>query len=257
MAQVPPFASSERCCAVVTGRFWRRLWAAAVATVTALCLAAPAHAGRLEDAMAALARHEYRAALQIIEPLAQKGDPNAQALLGQCHALGQGVAVDAAQAVQWYRRAAVQGHVAAQTNLGLAYDTGQGIEQDQTQAVRWFSLAAAQGDAVAQTNLALMYDTGAGVAQSATQALEFFRMAAAQGNATAQFNLGLIYATGSKAVEADPARAYMWFTLAAQSGEPNAMRNRRVAQARLSAGQLQQAQQLVQACRARKLQDCD
>jgi TPR repeat protein len=216
-----------------------------------------AQAGALEDALGALARHDYKAALQLIEPLAQKGNANAQAVLGQCYSLGHGVAVDPAQAVQWTRKAAVQGHVAAQTNLGLAYDTGQGVEQDQAQAVRWYSLAAAQGDAVAQTNLALMYDTGAGVAQSATQALRFFRMAAVQGNATAQFNLGLIYGTGTDAIASDPVRAYLWFTLAAQAGEPNATRNRRVVETRLSAAQLQQAQQLVQTCRAKPLADCD
>ena len=256
MAQIPSPAGSGQHRSTLR----RRLRVAALALLFLGCGGAwggTARTGALDAALAALARHEYATALQTIEPLARQGNANAQAVLGQCYALGQGVPVDAAQAVQWYRRAAVQGHVAAQTNLGLAYDTGQGIEQDQAQAVRWYSLAAAQGDAVAQTNLALMYDTGAGVAQSATQALRFFRLAAAQGNATAQFNLGLVYGTGNSAVDADPVRAYLWFTLAAQAGEPNATRNRRVAEARLTPEQLQQAQQLVLACRARKLQDCD
>lgn len=253
MAQVPPSARPDHHRRFTLARSCgKAALALGLAAVVGL-----AQAGALEDALGALARHDFKTALQLLEPLAQKGNANAQAVLGQCHALGQGVQADPARAVHWYRLAAVQGHVAAQTNLGLAYDTGQGTEQDQAQAVRWYSLAAAQGDAVAQTNLALMYDTGAGVAQSATQALRFFRMAAAQGNATAQFNLGLIYGTGNSAVGADPVRAYLWFTLAAQAGEPNATRNRRIAESRLDAGQLQQAQQLVQTCRARKLQDCD
>lgn len=253
MAQVPSPAESGQ------HRFWLKHWLCAAILACGLggVPSTHAHAATLDDALAALARHEYAQALKIIEPMAQQGNANAQALLGQCYAAGQGVAADPVQAVHWYRRAAVQGHVAAQTNLGLAYDTGQGIEQDQAQAVRWYSLAAAQGDAVAQTNLALMYDTGAGVAADASQALRFFRMAAAQGNATAQFHLGLVYGTGNAAVAADPVRAYLWFTLAAQAGEPNASRNRRVAQERLSAEQLQQAQRLVQSCRSSQLQGCD
>ena len=61
---------------------------------------------------------------------------------------GRGVPQDDAQAVAWWRKAAVQGHAGAQYNLGVAgYGNGDGVPQDYTQAVEWYRKAADQGNA--------------------------------------------------------------------------------------------------------------
>ena len=81
----------------------------------------------------------------VIKPHADRGDPDAQTLLGRCYQNGQGVAQDYAQAVAWFRKAAEQGNAHAQCNLGSCYKNGQGVAQDYAQAVAWFRKAADQG----------------------------------------------------------------------------------------------------------------
>ena len=55
---------------------------------------------------------------------------------GSCHATGEGVPKDAAEAVRWVRLAAEQGYATAQSNLGLMYATGEGVPEDAAEAER-------------------------------------------------------------------------------------------------------------------------
>ena len=57
------------------------------------------------------------------------------------------MAQDYAQAVKWYRLAAVQGNASAQVNLGAMYENGQGVSQDYVQAHKWFNLSASRASA--------------------------------------------------------------------------------------------------------------
>ena len=50
-----------------------------------------------------------------------------------------------------------QGSVGAQFNLGNKYADGKGVVQDEAEAMRWYRLAAVQGDASAQLALGLSY----------------------------------------------------------------------------------------------------
>ena len=52
---------------------------------------------------------------------------------------------------------AEQGFASAQFSLGLSYYKGTGVAQDAEQAVEWFRKAAEQGDDVAQYNLGVLY----------------------------------------------------------------------------------------------------
>lgn len=75
---------------------------------------------------------------------AERGDAEAQFLLGMAYSEGRGVPQDGEAAVRWYARAAEQGHPRAQNNLGVAYDHGRGVPQDYVRAYLWFNLAAAR-----------------------------------------------------------------------------------------------------------------
>jgi TPR repeat protein len=76
-------------------------------------------------------------------PLAERGDANAQALLGFMYEHGRGVPQDYVQAAHWYICAAEQGHATAQYLLGLMYDKGLGVHRSDTLAYKWLDLAAA------------------------------------------------------------------------------------------------------------------
>jgi TPR repeat protein len=117
------------------------LWLGMLLTVAAL---GPADATpTLRQGVAAMARQDYAAAVAILSPLAQNGDPAAQAYLGYLYAIGRGVPQDYTQAAIWYRRAAEQGHSGAQYELGLLYDKGQGVPVNVIQAEKWLILATA------------------------------------------------------------------------------------------------------------------
>jgi TPR repeat protein len=55
------------------------------------------------------------------------------------------VALDYAEAMKWFRKAADQGWARAQANLGDMYAQGLGAAQDKSVALMWLNLAVAQG----------------------------------------------------------------------------------------------------------------
>ena len=70
---------------------------------------AAAQAPTLQDVQSAIDRKDYATALRIVRPMAQGGDPSAQAVLGTMYALGLGVSRSDAEAVNWFRKAAEKG----------------------------------------------------------------------------------------------------------------------------------------------------
>jgi len=102
----------------------------------------PASADRFSDAVEALERRDYEAALRLFMPLAERGHPSAQFNVAVMYANGSGVTRDIKQALAWYRKAADRGEARAQFNLGYMYYTGEGLTKDLVKAYMWFDLAA-------------------------------------------------------------------------------------------------------------------
>jgi uncharacterized protein len=122
-------------------RLLSALLVGALAAVAALGSAKAAPT--LRHGIAAISRENYVAAAAIFAPIAQSGNPEAQAYMGYLYAMGHGVPLDYTQAAIWYRRAAEQGNPAAQYELGLLYDKGQGVPVDVVEAEKWLILATA------------------------------------------------------------------------------------------------------------------
>jgi TPR repeat protein len=132
------------------------LWLGVLLTVAALGTAAATPT--LRQGVAAMARQDYAAAVAILSPLAQDGDPAAQAYMGYLYTVGRGVPQDYTQAAIWYRRAAEQGHPGAQYELGLLYDKGQGLPVNVIQAEKWLILAVAAAPRAAADDYIRMRD---------------------------------------------------------------------------------------------------
>ncbi len=109
--------------------------------LTALMLTT-AWASPQDALLTAILRNDYATVLEIVRPLALKGDSSAQDMLGSAYYRGEGVLKDYAEAVKWYRLAAQQGNVSAQFHLGLMYRNGRGALQDYVKAHSWFNLSA-------------------------------------------------------------------------------------------------------------------
>jgi len=163
-------------------------------------------------------------ALDWYRKAAVQGDANAQFSIGFIYAHGLGVQQDYAQALDWYKKAADQGEATAQVNVGRMYAEGLGVQKDDAQALIWYRKAAEQGGADAQESLGDIYRKGEGVPQDYAQALIWYHRAADQGEATAQFSIGVMYAHGL-GVQQDYAQALEWYKKAADLGDVAAQDN--------------------------------
>jgi hypothetical protein len=126
------------------GKFGRLL---GLAVAAALVLVFPAgdaaHAQSFRHGVSAFNRQDYVQASQVFIPLAERGNPSAQAYLGLMFETGRGVPQNYTEAAMWYRRAAEQGDSLAQYSLGLLYDRGHGVPRDVVEASKWLNLATA------------------------------------------------------------------------------------------------------------------
>lgn len=127
----------------------------------------------LSSAKNALKESDYATAFSLFKPLAEQGNPEAEANLGLMYELGQGVNKDFVEAFKWYRLAAEQGTAWAQMNLGFAYVNGRGTSKDDKEAAKWLRSAALQGKTRAQEVLGVMYNQGRGVPRSHKEAVEW------------------------------------------------------------------------------------
>ena len=101
---------------------WSTLAVAVMAAV--LLLETGAQAQSLRQGVSAFNRQDYMQASRVFIPLAERGNPSAQAYLGFMFETGRGVPRNYTEAAMWYRRAAEQGDSLAQYSLGLLYDRG-------------------------------------------------------------------------------------------------------------------------------------
>jgi hypothetical protein len=134
-------------------------------------------AADLQSAKRAYEQKDFATALKEATPLAEQGNPEAQALLGRMYMRGQGVLMDLDQAIKWLRPSAATGNADAQFLLGSIYLLPQ---KDVPEGVKWM------------------------------------RLSAEQGNQDAQYLLGKAFLQGLQGLPRDPIQAEMWLTLAAK-----------------------------------------
>ena len=167
---------------------------------------------------------------------AEQGGAEAQYSLGMRYAQGLRVEHSMEQALEWWRRAALQGHHAAQwalddveSRLGIT-STREIASKDATppapEVVPSSLLRAAErGDAEAQFDLGELYFWGEeGVPKKPAEAVKWYRKAAEQGHAQAQSALGRCFSWG-QGVPQDHVEANRWFYEAAQQGDASGQIN--------------------------------
>jgi TPR repeat protein len=98
--------------------------------------------------------------LQQLQAEAERGNAQAQYVLGGAYYNGNGVARNPAQGAQWLLKAAEGGYAPAQCDLGAMYEKGAGVDQSFDDAVKWYEKAARQGDALACHNMGTLRAKG-------------------------------------------------------------------------------------------------
>ena len=100
----------------------------------------------LTDGLNAFKNKDYAAAMTVLMPLAEQGNPEAQCVIANLYHLGLGVAVNIDTAIKWYRKSAEQGYGVASNNLGSIFLAGDyGGSPDCEEAKKWYQKAREQG----------------------------------------------------------------------------------------------------------------
>jgi hypothetical protein len=179
----------------------------------------------LEKGVYELNRGEFQAAINEFKPLVAEGYAPAQYQMALIHQNGYSVPRDAMKALELFKLSAAQNYPDAQFELALLYTEGKVVKKDLTKAFTLTDKAAQKGLASAQFNLAVMYANGQGTKQDDFKASRFYQLAADQNYSLAQYNLALLYSEG-KGVEKSVEKSYIWNTIAAWNGYPNAEKSR-------------------------------
>ena len=101
------------------------------------------------------ARKRASLGLTLLRGEAERGNANAQLVVGVAYLDGIEVEQDAAAAAMWLQRAADEGLAEARYALGLMYLEGLGVEKSEVEAARLWRLAADQRLGAAQVQLGL------------------------------------------------------------------------------------------------------
>ena len=217
----------------------------------------------IEDADFAYLHDDYALAERLYRPLAVQGIAHAQFWLGVMYRNGEGVPQDTQEGVNWTRKAAEQGYERAQNSLGLMYARGWGVPENQQEAVKWIRKAAEQGNFLAQSDMGWRYSYGRGVPKDEREGVKWFRKAAEQGDSSSQHFLGARYEMGWGfwGISKDFIRAHMWYSVAVAgmsgSAKKMVMKDRDHVASRMTAEQIEKAQEMARRCQETKFKECD
>lgn len=132
---------------------------------------------QLSSGIAAFEAKHFAQAADLLEPMANDGDAEAQFRMAVMYQNGLGMVANEERALKNMQAAAEQGHALAQHGLGFMYMEGECVAQDGELAVAWLEKAADQGLAGSLATLAMMYNEGRGVAQDKDKARELYQRA--------------------------------------------------------------------------------
>jgi len=150
--------------------------------------------------------------------MAEKGDANAQAALGQILLDGCDVARDAELALHWFRVAAHDDHAMAMNMVGRCYELGWGTPIDVERAAVWYRCAAEKGLDWGMYNYAHALAMGRGVRTDRAAAFLLYRHAASLGHAKAMYMVGRFHDEGWE-TSRDSLIAAQWYRRAAEGGD--------------------------------------
>ena len=157
------------------------------------------YAGQLEDAVTAIGNEEYEKAYELLCPLADEGNAEAQNSLGLLYVNGLGVEQDPTKGLSLIMKAANQGHEEARSN---AYTLCYAEAQD--------------GNLGAMHNVAYMCLHGWGGEVDPNNCIALLEVAATNGFTRSASALSQIYTKGMFGIAPDEDKASYWRSLAAE-----------------------------------------
>ena len=131
----------------------------------------------LASGIAAFEGKHFASASQMLSPLADQGDADAQFRMAIMAQNGLGMVVNEKLAYKYMLAAAEQGHPLSMHGLGFMYMEGECTDKNPEEAAKWFNKAADAGMQGSMTTLAMMYRDGNGVEKNQAEADRLFKLA--------------------------------------------------------------------------------
>lgn len=159
-------------------------------------------------------------AIEQLTSLADAGNPDAMALLGQAYLEEPNEGLNRRPALHWLADAAAKGNPIAENDLGVLYAKGNGVPADPQVAIGLLTQSWEHGQASAATNLGRLYTLGFLGHVDYAQAMAWFSKSADLHDAPAEDALGDVYAFARGAAY-DPDKAIDWYKRAEADRYPN------------------------------------
>lgn len=151
---------------------------------------------------------EFKSVIKIATPMAERGNPDFQYLLGITYDDDEYPFRDTKRAIDWLSLAAEKKHEFAQFQLGYIYDQGcEDIKPSYENAVKWYELSSKSGlytksgFDLAQFNLGLIKLNIEGEPIDLDGAIRAFKLAGEQGNLQSLILLGALYFDGDQCTQ--------------------------------------------------------
>lgn len=171
----------------------------------------------LEYGIAEYEALNFSTAFEVLMPLAQAGELQAQKVIAHMYSFGQDVEIDFAEATKWYRLAAEQGDPVAQNNLASHL-----LEENLEEAIKWYTASAEQGFPFAEETLGDIYSGNLDISgpegekiKNIFEATKWYEKAANKGFSIACHRLGDIYSSNQDLL--DGKQATEWYRKAAEN----------------------------------------
>jgi uncharacterized protein len=176
------------------------------------------YTGKVDLAYGAFQRGLFGTAFDYALPLAEKGDPASETLIGELMSRGLAVKKDLKGAAFWYAKAAKGGDPAAMFKYALILLEGVYAPKDNALADDYMHKAADAGNASAQFNWGqILVSQNPGV-KGLRLALPYYEKSAEQGIADAQYAVAQIYRNLPDLPEDKRNMAREWLVRAARAG---------------------------------------
>ncbi|WP_404787455.1 tetratricopeptide repeat protein [Altericista sp. CCNU0014] len=100
----------------------------------------------LDDGKLAFDNGQYDIALSELLPFAERGNAEAQCMVGNIYHLGLGIPSNLTEAVKWYAASADRGYAVASNNLATIFQTGgENFPVDAVESQKWRNKSIEQG----------------------------------------------------------------------------------------------------------------
>jgi len=179
----------------------------------------------LQRGLDALNNKNYPLALELLQPLSDAGNADAQYALGSMYGMGKGVERDRAMSMELIKKSADQNNLDAVERYVAAYAFMPGADDAEVDAVierglKLYRAESEKGNTKAMVKLGGMYEMGFGVPESYDEAIAWYKKAAELGDVSAQIKLGQLFMAGVGGNKED---ARFWFEKAAAQGNEDAV----------------------------------